>query len=87
MPVSKGPKGFAQEMHKFKHGELRSGSKHGPVVKDRKQAMAIAASESGMSKYSSGGMVGGTTCDERADRPGVRGHGAAKYTSMKYRDE
>lgn len=88
MPVSKGPKGFAQEMHKFKEGKLHSGSKHGPVVKDRKQAMAIAASESGMGKaYSSGGMVGGSTCDERADRPGLRGHGAARTAAMRYRDD
>lgn len=32
-------------MHKFKHGELRSGSKHGPEVKDREQAIAIMMSE------------------------------------------
>lgn len=29
-------------MHEFKRGRLHSGSKHGPVVKDRKQAIAIA---------------------------------------------
>ena len=38
------------EMHKFKHGTLHSGSKHGPKVKSRKQAIAIALSESGQSK-------------------------------------
>jgi hypothetical protein len=38
------------EMHKFKHGGLHSGSKKGPVVKNRKQAIAIALSESGQSK-------------------------------------
>lgn len=32
-------------MHEFKHGELHSGSKHGPKVTDRKQAIAIALSE------------------------------------------
>lgn len=32
-------------MHEFKHGELHSGSKKGPVVKSRKQAIAIALSE------------------------------------------
>lgn len=37
------------EMHKFKHGDLHSGSKSGPVVKSRKQAIAIALSESGQS--------------------------------------
>lgn len=39
-----------QEMHEFKHGKLHSGSKSGPVVKDRAQAIAIAMSESGQSK-------------------------------------
>lgn len=32
-------------MHEFKHGELHSGSKKGPKVKSRKQAVAIALSE------------------------------------------
>lgn len=32
-------------MHEFKEGELRSGSKKGPKVKSRKQAIAIALSE------------------------------------------
>lgn len=32
-------------MGKFKRGELHSGSKHGPVVKSRKQAVAIMLSE------------------------------------------
>lgn len=36
--------------------------------------------------YAKGGQVG-STCDERADKPGVRGMGAARYTSMKYKDE
>ena len=31
-------------------GELHSGSKKGPVVKSRKQAIAIAMSEAGMTK-------------------------------------
>lgn len=33
-------------MHKFKEGELHTGSKKGPVVKNRRQAVAIAMSES-----------------------------------------
>lgn len=32
-------------MKEFKKGELHSGSKEGPKVKDRKQAVAIALSE------------------------------------------
>lgn len=32
-------------MHEFKHGELHSGSARGPVVTNRKQAVAIALSE------------------------------------------
>lgn len=33
-------------MREFKEGTLRSGSKHGKKVKSRKQAIAIALSES-----------------------------------------
>lgn len=36
---------YDQVMHKFKHGELHSGSKSGPKVKNRKQAIAIMMSE------------------------------------------
>jgi hypothetical protein len=32
-------------MHEWKEGDLHSGSKKGPVVKKRKQAIAIALSE------------------------------------------
>lgn len=37
-------------MHEYKTGMLHSGSKSGPAVKSRKQAIAIALSEAGMSK-------------------------------------
>jgi hypothetical protein len=37
-------------MHEFKEKELHSGSKKGPLVKSRKQAIAIALSEAGKSK-------------------------------------
>ena len=37
-------------MHEFKTGTLHSGSKKGPVVKSRKQAIAIALSEAGKTK-------------------------------------
>ncbi len=51
MPIAKGRKGVKQEMHKFKAGTLHSGSKKGPVVKSRKQAIAISLSQAGMSKF------------------------------------
>lgn len=35
----------SEVMHEFKHGRLHSGSKHGPKVKNRKQAVAIMLSE------------------------------------------
>ena len=37
-------------MKEFKAGQLHSGSKKGPTVTSRKQAVAIAMSEAGMSK-------------------------------------
>jgi hypothetical protein len=45
-------------MHKWKAGDLHSGSKHGPRVKSQKQAVAIMLSEkrqaaSGKSEYKS----------------------------------
>jgi hypothetical protein len=41
-------------MHEFKHGELRSGpGGKGGKVKNRRQAIAIALSEAGASKYQS----------------------------------
>lgn len=39
-------------MHEYKHGTLHSGSKSGPKVTSRKQAVAIAMSEAGKSKRS-----------------------------------
>lgn len=35
----------ATTMHEFKHGTLHSGSKKGPKVKSRKQAIAIALNQ------------------------------------------
>jgi hypothetical protein len=37
-------------MHEYKTGMLHSGSKKGPEVTSRRQAIAIALSEAGMSK-------------------------------------
>ena len=50
MPKGQGRETIRDVMHKFKGGKLHSGSKKGPRVKSRKQAVAIAMSESGMSR-------------------------------------
>jgi hypothetical protein len=39
-----------EEMGKFKRGTLHSGSKKGPTVKSRDQAIAISLSEAGLSR-------------------------------------
>ena len=47
-------KAKAAKVHKvmgeYKRGKLHSGSKHGPKVRSRKQAIAIALHQSGSSK-------------------------------------
>ena len=52
MPVEPGRKGVKTEMEKFKAGTLHSGSPSGPIVKNRKQAIAISLKEAGLSKFS-----------------------------------
>ena len=42
-------KKISKVMREYGRDELHSGSKKGPVVKSRKQAIAIALSEAGMS--------------------------------------
>ena len=42
---TKAQKKVGKVMHEFKHGDLHSGSKKGPQVKNPKQAIAIALSE------------------------------------------
>lgn len=45
-PKSQGKAKIKVVMEEFKEGKLHSGSKHGPVVRNPKQAIAIAISES-----------------------------------------
>lgn len=50
----------AKVMGEYKRGELHSGSKRGPVVKNRDQAVAIALSEQRKANrggYAHGGVV------------------------------
>jgi len=51
---SKASKKVQKVMHEFKTGTLHSGSKKGPVVTNRKQAVAIALSEAKMSNKKMG---------------------------------
>jgi hypothetical protein len=50
MKKAKGAKKVAKVMREYKAGKLHSGSKKGPVVKSKKQAVAIALSEAGMAR-------------------------------------
>ena len=63
---------YNQVMSKFKSGKLHSGSKNGPKVKSRDQALAIMLSEKrkakrGMNDYSpkTGGMHVTSTGDKK----------------------
>ena len=47
---TKAAKKVGKVMHEQKAGTLHSGSKKGPEVTSRKQAIAIALSEAGMAK-------------------------------------
>ena len=48
--MDRGKSKVGKVLREFKAGELRSGSKKGPVVKSRRQAVAIALSEAGKTK-------------------------------------
>ena len=50
MKMTKATKKVGKVMREYKEGTLHSGSKKGPEVTSRKQAIAIALSEAGMAK-------------------------------------
>ena len=50
MKKSSAAKKVGKVMHEYKTGMLHTGSKKGPTVTSRKQAIAIALSEAGMTK-------------------------------------
>jgi hypothetical protein len=50
MKEEKGKKKVKKVLKEFKEDKLHSGSKKGPLVKSKKQAVAIALSEAGLSK-------------------------------------
>ena len=50
MPKGRGKETVKDVMHKFKRGTLHSGSKKGPVVDKKQQAVAIALAEAGLDK-------------------------------------
>ena len=50
MKMTKAAKKVGKVMREYKEGPLHSGSKKGPEVTSRKQAIAIALSEAGMAR-------------------------------------
>jgi hypothetical protein len=65
------PAKVAKVMHEFKAGTLHSGSKKGPKVTSRKQAIAIAISEARGKKMAMGGPVLGGAVGNLKPLPGA----------------
>lgn len=61
---------YSEVMSKFKHGELHSGSKKGPKVKSRDQAIAIMMHEKAEAKAGK---------KEYQEHPAVKGLKSAKH--------
>lgn len=72
-----------QEMHAFKEGQLHSGSKHGPIVKNRKQAVAIAMSESGQSNKQKGHAMKKESSKMPAGQPADPTHHSLGYSHLR----
>ena len=69
--MSPGMKKVRKVMHEFKEGELHSGSKKGPKVKSRRQALAIAMSEAGLSRKNPSPPYGESGCYPAKGRIGI----------------
>jgi len=73
--MTKMEKKVGKVMGEFKSGELHSGSKSGPVVKNRKQAIAIGLSEGrNAGKMANGGSVE-SKLEKHANMPAGKAHG------------
>ena len=75
---------IAKVMGEFKKGDLHSGSKEGPKVKNPKQAMAIALSEAGKSKMP---MKKGSGGDGKMPSPAESAASGNRMAEMEAREE
>ena len=73
-------------MHEYKTGTLHSG-KGGPVVKSRKQAVAIAMSEAGMKKKSTAKMKSHSPKGEYKSAAAKKRHEAKESPKMKAKEK
>lgn len=75
-PKTKGQAKVAKVMGEFKRGDLHSGSAKGPIVKNPKQAIAIALSEKKAAGYKMGGEAWeGSKKDMEQDKKLAKKHG------------